>query len=275
MVAADATLQTNLLAQCLSSATISLNADCDVTISSSVTDNIFVPSIWSNGGTYAQYKLCPETSPAAITAAKDGNDDPLAGAVLAAIKLALDGYIYGFNGDKTAALISSKVNSVTLPQEGQLIVSIGTTTPKDLAYAIRAIDGTTTSFGANAVVSSGAGFTNGIGGEYIKDDDNAGTTVGDSCDAGRVGIMLSTGIKLCALCPAGTYSTDGNGCMGCAAGTASGTVGADAATTCGACTAGQYAQDGECRASYPLGVKTVPALGLLRPHTVRLLSAPK
>lgn len=238
----DATdLATEPVVQCLSSATIKLSATCDVTIESAAFDNTYVKSIWANGGTYDQYKLCPATSSAAITAA--GTTDAQ---VLAAVALAMDGYIYGFNGGKTAALITSGVTAAALPAKGKLQVTVKS---KPLVYAIRDIEGTTaTNWGTNATVTEGAGLT--IKTQFLKDDDVNSATLGDSCAAGRVGLMLSSGIKLCALCPAGTYSTDGNGCMACSAGTALGAVGADGSTagqTCANCVAGQYAQDGESR----------------------------
>lgn len=72
--------------------------------------------------------------------------------------------------------------------------------------------------------------------------------IGDSCAAGRYGIVVTdetTGdeLKLCPLCPAGTYG-DGDGCTACAAGTYSGIVGTDAACTSN-CPAGEYAPEGK------------------------------
>ncbi len=68
---------------------------------------------------------------------------------------------------------------------------------------------------------------------------------GDSCDTanGRYGIVMNDDFKLCPLCPAGTYSDEGNGCTSCEGGKRSG-VGA---TSCATCSKGTYAEGGEQR----------------------------
>ena len=64
------------------------------------------------------------------------------------------------------------------------------------------------------------------------------------CSNGAYGIDLVAGGKVCALCPAGTYSDDGVGCTSCPSGSAGASVGATAAASCSQCAAGSYAQGG-------------------------------
>ena len=64
-----------------------------------------------------------------------------------------------------------------------------------------------------------------------------------ACSAGAYGITV-TGGKICALCPAGSYSDAGTGCTSCPTGTAVAAVGTSASATCAACAAGTYAADG-------------------------------
>lgn len=233
------------LAKCLASATISISSTCAITIAAGATDNSFVPALWSSdSASYEQWKLCPAESPAAVTASTADSAD-----VVDAIELALNGYIYGFNNNTapTAALKSSGVTTVSFAAAGKVTVAV---TGGSLVYAIRATTGTTTNFHLNnAVVSAGAGFAANT--EYKAEDD-----AGDACEAGRYGMLVGS-IKLCPLCPAGTYG-DGNGCTACAAGKASAAVGirTDAATPVTACPttcgAGKYAQEG--------GMGTLPVL---------------
>jgi hypothetical protein len=65
-----------------------------------------------------------------------------------------------------------------------------------------------------------------------------------ACLHGAYGIITAGNRKICALCPAGTYSADGITCTACDAGKASGSVGADASADCGICGAGHYAEPG-------------------------------
>lgn len=74
--------------------------------------------------------------------------------------------------------------------------------------------------------------------------------MGDACPTGTYGYAIEDNqIRLCLLCPVGTTG-DGTGCTGCAAGYASGKVGASvcnldtADATNNICPAGYYAQQG-------------------------------
>jgi len=221
---ADAAVDDHEIAACLSSTTVSIDGDCKISLAAS-TDNAFVPAMWSSdSGSYKQYKLCPSSSSKAVA----GADVP------ASLILAFNGYIYGFNAGGTAALKSSGVTGVTFPAAGKVQVAIGAS---NLVYAIQSAT-TTTSFGTNAVVSDGTGFTATV--EY-QDSDNKGI----KCDDGRYGLLVGD-IKLCPLCPVGT-SGDGDGCTACSAGFAYGAVGLT--TSCDVvgnkCAAGSYAQEGE------------------------------
>ena len=64
-----------------------------------------------------------------------------------------------------------------------------------------------------------------------------------SCSAGTYGVSVATG-KICALCAAGSYSSDGNGCTACPVGTAVAAVGASAQASCASCPAGTYSAGG-------------------------------
>ncbi len=64
------------------------------------------------------------------------------------------------------------------------------------------------------------------------------------CSHGAYGIATAGGVKICALCPAGTYSDDGVGCSPCDAGHALGNVGGTSAGQCTSCSPGSYAQGG-------------------------------
>ena len=64
-----------------------------------------------------------------------------------------------------------------------------------------------------------------------------------SCSAGTYGVSVASG-KICALCAAGSYSSDGNGCTACPSGSAAGVVGASAQASCAVCPAGTYAAGG-------------------------------
>lgn len=227
------------IAQCLSSATVSIDGDCKISISAPASDNAFVPAMWSSdSGSYKQFKLCPTSSSKAVSDSS----------VAESIQLALNGYIYGFDGSDVP-LKTSGVGAVAFAAAGKVTVAVG---GDSLVYAIRATTGTTTDFdGTKAVVSTGTGLDST---EFKAADD-----VGVACEAGRYGVPLGS-IKLCPLCPAGTTG-DGEGCQACSAGYASGAVGL--ATSCddpaNLCDAGTYAQEGE---AHPLpGSVWLPGLG--------------
>ena len=85
--------------------------------------------------------------------------------------------------------------------------------------------------------------------------------LGTLCPDGKQGIFVGTAVKVCALCPAGTYG-DGIGCSPCDAGTAAPLVGSSA---CGAdCDAGTYSEDGgsvaSCHLGTPVGMNVRRAL---------------
>ncbi|PRW59245.1 von Willebrand factor type EGF andpentraxin domain-containing 1 Flags: Precursor [Chlorella sorokiniana] len=243
LVTADPSLAGSDIAKCLSTATVSIDVDCKISLAAA-TDNAFVPALWSSdSGSYKQFKLCPSAS---STAVFDSNSAK-------SIALALNGYVYGFSG--TTPLKSSGVTAVAFPEAGKVVVTIAT---KELVYAIQSAT-TSGDIDTNAVVSAGAGLTATT--EY-QDADN----MGEACAAGRYGLIVGS-IKLCPLCPAGT-SGDGNGCTACSAGYAYGSVGLDSAANIGAgcdaagnqCAAGYYAQEGSSNC-LPCPLHTYSAAG--------------
>ena len=237
------------LAKCLSSAIVSIDVDCKVSINATATDNSFVQALWSSdAGSYKQLKLCPATSAKAVfdtDAAKS-------------LALAFNGYIYGFNSaTPPAALKESGVTGVTFPAAGRMVVAFGTS--DTLTYAIRAKSATTSAIHATNAVVVTDGTTSGFDTTEFKSADDAGL----DCDAGRYGMLVGD-IKLCPLCPAGTTG-DGNGCTACPAGKASDAVGVTDTTGCTAvCHQGYFSQTGE----HPLAHALVVAVCLRLLHQV-------
>lgn len=89
-------------------------------------------------------------------------------------------------------------------------------------------------------VSDGTGLT--VGTDFQADTADGTHLIGDDCAAGTYGLPVGD-VKLCLLCPAGTYSAAGTGCTSVTAGKESNAVGA---TTDGSdCAKGSYAQGGE------------------------------
>lgn len=237
LVQADASLNSNEIAKCLSSLTINLDADCNVNIAAPAADNSFIDAMWSSdSGSYKQMKLCPLASPK-IALGADVAD------YQAAILKALNSYAYGLKADNSIA----KTSGATIAYgPGVVTVTIGGNT---LVYAIRdATAATASKIGdsTNLVAATAAGLaTAGLseGTSYRNS-----TNVGQDCPSGSYGLPLDD-FKLCPLCPAGTVG-DGNGCTACSAGSASAVVGFNG--TCSACLAGTYAADGERWWAVPL-----------------------
>ena len=212
------------LNKCLPTAVISLDANCKYSITTPAADNTPVVAWWatSNVPTYVELKMCPASS-----------------AKVSSLQLAFDSYVYGLNAAGTGAVMPASpyasVTGVTFPSPGKVVVTFNSDSSTTLVYAIRSTTGNTSRIDANAVVSTGAGFT---AGTEFKD----AATAGLPCTAGRYGVRVGS-IKLCPLCPAGTTGSNGYSCKACPAGTASDKAGWT--SSCTTCAAGTYAQDGE------------------------------
>ena len=234
LVDAASNLVSNEVAKCLPSATVGVDASCNVYITTTASDNAYVESMWTTTAagidTYKEFKLCPAASTANVTAANDAG-------VPAAFLLALNSYVYGLNSARDAALKNSGYGAITFSHTGRVVVRYSTG-PDTLVYAIRAITGTpATAFGSNAAVVTGStGFGTG---QVVTTD------LGLQCDLGRYGLQISNSVKLCAVCPAGTTGVNGFSCKACAAGSASSSV--LFSGTCTQCPAGTYAPEGKCQ----------------------------
>ena len=233
LVSAASGLESHEIAKCLSSAVVSIAADCKVSIAAPTADNSYVDAMWTTTGmaSYSDYKLCPASS----TPVYDTD-------VPTSLKLAFNGYTHGFDtsGATPTALKGVGVTDVAFASFGKVTITIDSTAT--LVYAIRATVNSTTSFDNTAAVAvtkdnAATGFTANT--EFLTN-----ANIGMNCGSGRYGLLMGD-FKLCPLCPAGSVGTGGFSCKPCAAGTASGAVGFSG--TCASCAAGTYAQDGECQ----------------------------
>lgn len=239
------------IAKCLSSVKVSLDLNCKVSLAAGASDNSYVKSIWGNDNSlYPQLQLCP----AASTTAAYKTDTKTS------IVLAFDAYIYGLNTAGDTANKPSGVSAIAYTANGVVTLTVTGSSAGTLTYAIRAV--TNGDFendvDSAVVVTDGTGLT--LATHYkadVADPDSDPETddsvyLGDACGAGRYALLITDTIKLCPLCPAGTHG-DGNGCMACAAGKASGSVGvatpANLADACTECGSGLFAQQGEKRCS--------------------------
>ncbi|KAI7844392.1 hypothetical protein COHA_002190 [Chlorella ohadii] len=230
LVSAASGLESHEIAKCLSSAVVSIAADCKVSIAAPTADNSYVDAMWTTTGmaSYSDYKLCPASS----TPVYDTD-------VPTSLKLAFNGYTHGFDtsGATPTALKGVGVTDVAFASFGKVTITIDSTAT--LVYAIRATVNSTTSFDNTAAVAvtkdnAATGFTANT--EFLTN-----ANIGMNCGSGRYGLLMGD-FKLCPLCPAGSVGTGGFSCKPCAAGTASGAVGFSG--TCASCAAGTYAQDG-------------------------------
>lgn len=261
LVDAASNLVSNEVAKCLPSATVGVDASCNVYITTTASDNAYVESMWTTTAagidTYKEFKLCPAASTANVTAANDAD-------VPAAFLLALNSYVYGLNSARDTALKSSNYGAITFTHPGRVVIRYSTG-PDTLVYAIRAITGTpATAFGADAVIVT---TSTGFGAGQVNT-----THLGLPCDAGRYGLQISNSVKLCAVCPAGTTGVGGFSCKACAAGSASSSV--LFSGTCTQCSAGTYAPEGKCRhnpcawlaaAHHAPGMREAPAAAFAAP----------
>lgn len=243
LVQAASALKNNEIATCLSSLTINLDTDCGVTIGAPAADNSFLQSQWTSDGSATKlYKLCPASSPTAP------------GATQASILKALNSYAYGVDKD-TGDILKTSDAVLDYSKDGVLKVTFGTGTDA-LIYAVRAATtATVNKLASNLVVANptnlaAAGLAEST--EFLNADN-----IGLDCPAGTYGLPIGETVKLCPLCPAGTFSDDGNGCRACSAGFAYGSVGLN--TECdiepnptaqppvvgNQCPAGTYSPEGE------------------------------
>lgn len=157
---------------------------------------------------------CPFETSAAIIAADDNSVDD-------AIRDALKVFVYG------TEVASATVDAFT--ETGTAgVYTIDRSNSPVLTYAV-----TESSAGIRDVATCSGSDT-----AICKLD------LATKCALGAYGIATPAGVKICALCPAGTYSDDGVGCSPCDPGKALGNVGGTGAVQCTNCNAGSYAQGG-------------------------------
>ncbi|KAL4425823.1 hypothetical protein ABPG75_009839 [Micractinium tetrahymenae] len=201
------------IAKCLSSFYAHVAANCDVTIEPLAPSDNYVAAMWGTNS-IGLLQECPSATGSADTSATQNSE------VDAAIAAALNVFVYG------TAVSGATVTAFTAT--GTTGVYTVDRTSAILTYAVTESSNTTQVPVATCVGS---------------DTTTCKTDLATKCSLGAYGITVGT-TKICALCPAGTYSDDGVGCSPCAAGKALGTVGGTDATACTACLAGSYAQGG-------------------------------
>ncbi|PRW59428.1 serine threonine [Chlorella sorokiniana] len=232
------------LAKCLSSVKVTLDTHCNVDLESLSSGGAFIPSIFTDsslaGDTYKQFKECPSTSAATVSAGTNpiaSTDVTATGTFTDALLTQLKKFAYQGARD-TAGLANIQIlNGIVTVQDKQ---SGPTVVYK---YAIK--EATMTVPGVPSV--PGGGVATPTGTDMVANTEYfANANIGQTCAAGRYGLVVKppsgASIKVCFLCPVGTYG-DGNGCTAVSAGKASDTVGAtqDPVATCAA---GTYAQGG-------------------------------
>lgn len=214
------------LHKCLPTAVVSIDANCQYWIRAPASDNMLVSAMAATTGiqAYSELTLCPASS-----------------AKVNSLQLAFDSYVYGLNATGTGAAFpasrGASVSGVAFPSPGKMVVTFNGNSAITITYAIRSTTGNTSSIDANAVATTGAGFT---AGSEFRD----AATAGLPCPTGRYGLRVGS-IKLCAACPPGTTGSNGYGCKACPVGTSS--EGVAYSGSCSPCSAGTYAQEGEWR----------------------------
>ena len=235
----DATgLTSDELAKCLPSATINVDADCNVYIGAPAADNSYVNALWSSDSSvtsYQELKLCPVNGPKVALGAD-------AASATTALGVAVNAYVYGLNAAGTAPAKTSGF-TVSVPESGVVYFTKSSST---LKYAITATNSNTAAKftdSAKLIVATAALLADTdlslTEGTHYRNP----TNVGLACPLGSYGLPLGD-FKLCLLCPADTTG-DGYSCAACPAGKASGSVGVTNTTGCtGNCDSGKFSQAG-------------------------------
>ncbi|PSC69766.1 pro convertase subtilisin kexin type 5-like [Micractinium conductrix] len=221
------------LVTCGASLQINIAADCKVSVTPLATGSHWVPGVWSGVSEQIAPALaaCPTEESAKVAAT--GGASATATAVRAAIQSALNGFVYGFTAGGTVQR-SMGVTSIAF--------AAGTfTASKPSAQFTWAVTQNTAVPAEVHASLSVVSACSQLGSSTRCKDGASPEALGTLCPDGKQGIFVGTAVKVCALCPAGTYG-DGIGCSPCDAGTAAPLVGSSA---CGAdCDAGTYSEDG-------------------------------
>ncbi|KPF41078.1 hypothetical protein [Rhizobium sp. AAP43] len=202
------------IAKCLSSFNVHIDGTCGVTIEPLASSDNYVPAMWGTNS-IGLLKECPYDTGAADTSATSDLD------VDAAIAAALNVFVYGsqVTGATVDAFSTTATPGVyTVDRSSAAVLTYAVTESSDPVRDVATCSGSDTTI--------------------------CKTDLATKCALGAYGVTTVDGVKICALCPAGTYSDDGVGCSPCDAGTSLGTVGGTAAGQCTNCVAGSYAQGG-------------------------------
>ena len=246
------------LAKCLNSMLVTINGACSLTVTPLSASDNFVTGLWGAAGTYTNLMACPVVATAAQTAASDAAAD-VGAAILAAIDTAIYGvHVAGAGADAIdvstpgAVVVNRTAGAVSL-QFAVSAVSLACLCPATFSHSAACLPAFShaallarpaphpvprslarTPARPSPLQTTLAAFT------------QAAATQVDlavACSAGAYGITV-TGGKICALCPAGSYSDAGTGCTSCPTGTAVAAAGTSDSATCAACPVGTYAADG-------------------------------
>ncbi|PSC75114.1 multiple epidermal growth factor-like domains 6 [Micractinium conductrix] len=244
----NSTSLNDVMGRCLTSVQVNVYSDCKVSLTPLNSEGNWVPGIWSGDATntYQHYVECPRTEGPKLTPV--GGASAVAVAIKAAIRAAIEGHVYGYSG--ATPLYTLTLSSVAYAP-GR--ITITSSTGNQLVYAVT--ESTILSLEVDSNISPPTACSQ-LDKVWTCLDNTIPEGIANPCPPGRYGIFVSTEIKVCGLCPAGSYSDEGNGCTSCEAGRVStmgqsgcaamcgpGTFSPGGSSTCLPCPAGTYSED--------------------------------
>ncbi|KAL4447462.1 hypothetical protein ABPG75_004681 [Micractinium tetrahymenae] len=246
---------TDALGRCLTSFQVNLHSNCKVSLTPLNVAGNYVPAIWTGNPakTYAKYVECPLVEGVKVTPATSS-----AANIRAALVKAFEGHVYGFTAGGAAR--APLTLSALAFANGSVMLTRAAPASTALEYAVTevALPLPSQVDASLAVVSACSQLPSPA--STCLDGSVLGG-VANLCPAGRYGIQMSDDLKVCALCPAGSYSDTGYGCTSCDAGTVSDLGAASCTTNCGP---GKFATGGSstCLPCPPSTFSDGPANGL-------------